>query len=136
MIKESYNGRNELISYLKESKKKSFRGFLLQHRKEIVSSSIGSLVMSWKDFDNIWYDHFMREAEVTLDRNDFVTLKDKVRFYFTKKHNSPCLIYMRIIKYYFSLLQNKKLRTLTFCYNRSSLNAHVIKNFWNITGGM
>ncbi len=74
-----------LTSYLKEQKKKSFRGFLIRHRKILVKSSESLLTSSscWKDLEDTWVTQFLKEAErLNLDQE---AIKEKVRFSFFAK---------------------------------------------------
>src|SRR5205809_7951937 len=77
-----YIGYTELVEYLKNFQNKSFRGFLVQCREVITTSTMGT-VMTWFDLHNNWYDHFVTEAkELLLNQETFVTLKEKVRLLF------------------------------------------------------
>ncbi|CAG8487769.1 7762_t:CDS:2, partial [Ambispora gerdemannii] len=74
MSTSKYLGYDVLISYLNERENQSYRGFLDLHRNVIVASLVSD---DWHDLDNNWADHFLREAEVLLDRKTFVALKEK-----------------------------------------------------------
>ena len=85
---ESYIGYEDLVSYLRERKNKSYRGFLHRNREIVVEYTFYTETTAWKDLDNFWALKFLKEAE-ELDINTFDTLNKKVRFfYFAKEGNS------------------------------------------------
>ncbi|GBB91482.1 hypothetical protein RclHR1_01880013 [Rhizophagus clarus] len=74
---EYYIGYDELISYLKERKYLSYRGFLLSYRKVIVNSLFTD---DWNNLDNTWAGRFLEEAEkLPLNRKDLMKLIKKVK---------------------------------------------------------
>jgi hypothetical protein len=89
IIREAYAGYDELVSYLRDYRNKSFRGFLFCCREIIVESAFFVEVASWQDLDNNWYDHFLTEANELLEQETFVTLKKKVRFLFCIERVTP-----------------------------------------------
>ena len=74
-----------LISYLKEHKDKSYRGFLHLNRKTIVSSS--DFLTDWKDLDDSWSYRFLTEAQ-KLDESNFLNLENKVRFFILQREGN------------------------------------------------
>jgi len=76
-------GFSELISYLKERKNRSYRGFLDFHRNVVITSLFSD---DWNVLDNTWAGRFLEEAEnLMLDKRDFVNLAKKMRFFILQK---------------------------------------------------
>ncbi|GBB95880.1 hypothetical protein RclHR1_26380002 [Rhizophagus clarus] len=74
-IVENYLCQNALASYLSERKdKSSYRGFLVQYRDVVISSSPSS--NNWKDLDNAWATHFLEEAD-RLDLDQYEKVKSE-----------------------------------------------------------
>jgi hypothetical protein len=85
---ESYVGYEDLISYLRGRKNKSYRGFLHRNREIIVESSFFIEVTSWQDYDNAWAVRFLKKAE-EFDQINFNTLKEKVRIFILQRKVTP-----------------------------------------------
>lgn len=69
-----------LVSYIREkTNRSSFRGFLNLHRDIVVSSSF---LKGWSELDRYWVVHFLEVAEGQLNKSTFLTLKNKVRFFY------------------------------------------------------
>ena len=87
---EEYIGYIKLVSYLKNHRSKSFRGFLFRYREIIVESTFFTSETSWQDLYNFWTLKFLKEAEeLELNRNTFNALNEKVRFLFSKEKVTP-----------------------------------------------
>ncbi|GBC07428.1 hypothetical protein RclHR1_07460004 [Rhizophagus clarus] len=80
---ESYIGYEALVTYIKESKIRSYLRFLDLNR-DIIIASLASLINSsltlakWKSFNMIWYKRFLNTAKELLEPNIFVEIKKKI----------------------------------------------------------
>ena len=63
IIREVYAGYDKLVSYLRDYRNKSFRGFLFRCREIIVESTFFTSGNTWQDLDNAWAVRFLEEAE-------------------------------------------------------------------------
>jgi hypothetical protein len=81
-----------LVSYLRKTHNKSYRGFLELNRETILTS-IAQL--PYKALDDLWTDNFLKEAkEVLGNKDDFRALKEKVRFFlFCKGRVTPSWVF-------------------------------------------
>ncbi len=86
--REAYTGYEELASYLRNYRKKSYWGFLRRHREIIVTSTMPSFATSRCDPDKIWYQHFLAEAKAQLNQNDFDILDKKVCFFILQREGN------------------------------------------------
>ncbi|CAB4478397.1 unnamed protein product [Rhizophagus irregularis] len=101
---ENYPGQNALISYIAEKNrmtKKSYWGFLNNHRNIIITSIITSSTFSdnWNKLDNLWASRFLHEVpdlkeKVILERIRYTkTLKvfwqEIIKEYKEKKNLTP-----------------------------------------------
>ena len=82
-LNETYVGYDELITYLKERKRKTFWGFLIKSRKTIVESSLSSPASCWQDLERTWISRFLEEAEKLGDQN--LSKEMVYYFYFARK---------------------------------------------------
>ncbi|CAB4377277.1 unnamed protein product [Rhizophagus irregularis] len=66
-----------VVSYLERYSKHSYRGFLRVYHNEVVASTPFS--NDWRYLDEFWVDQFLKTAELQLDNEIFVFLKEKVK---------------------------------------------------------
>ncbi|EXX70942.1 kinase-like domain-containing protein [Rhizophagus irregularis DAOM 181602=DAOM 197198] len=66
-----------VVSYLERYSKHSYRGFLRVCHNEVVASTPFS--NDWRYLDGLWSDQFLKTAELQLDNEIFVFLKEKVK---------------------------------------------------------
>ncbi|RIA87245.1 hypothetical protein C1645_828034 [Glomus cerebriforme] len=97
-----YIGREELVSYLRERRNKSYCSFLSLYRSTIINSLSEVPSEDWRDLDSCWSSRFLCEAEV-IDQNNFNSLDEKVTL--ERSNNRLQSFWKGIIKEY-KLRQN------------------------------
>ncbi|PKC70514.1 hypothetical protein RhiirA1_532695 [Rhizophagus irregularis] len=66
-----------VVSYLESHPKHSYRGFLKVCRDEVVD--LTPFVNDWRYLDNFWVDQFLKTAELQLEKEIYLSLKEKVK---------------------------------------------------------
>ncbi|RHZ47246.1 hypothetical protein Glove_586g44 [Diversispora epigaea] len=116
-------GYNALIDYLQNSNNKSYRSFLESKRDVLISSL--SVNSNWNDTDRIWTTNFLREAENFLDQENFVILKEKVKYECSGKWLKP---------YWDSIIKEYKRNFVLKCFAYKIINPEEIpENYQNQT---
>ncbi|CAB4488725.1 unnamed protein product [Rhizophagus irregularis] len=74
-MSKNYIGRDVLVSYLREQKKPSYRGFLALYQDEIITSP--PFLDNWSRTDKIWAGRFLKASEEHEESN-YEDMKKKV----------------------------------------------------------
>ncbi|CAG8576024.1 8213_t:CDS:2 [Diversispora eburnea] len=103
---QKYPGYEALSLYLeKQNHKKSFWGFLQQHRNALVDAVVATTPAAscWRDLDKSWCDHFLAEAEELLNPSDFNNLEKQVNLERTRRND-------KLEKYWSDMIYECELR--------------------------